>query len=149
MEENKQNPEYEERDATLDDEPTPTLSADEVQDSLLEDSGMNAFQKWCARMDDKRWVLTQRITGALLGLAAGVALFWDTLTDADPTQQQSFLSIPLIAAIVIALIVPNIIEKQSLRRIPKLRTAMVIALALVIVIFFIVTGLQSGFKFTN
>ncbi len=149
MEENKQNPEYEERDATLDDEPTPTLSADEVQDSLLEDSGMNGFQKWCARMDDKRWTLMQRVTGALLGIAAGVALFWDTLMDAQPNQQQGFFSIPLIVAIAIALIVPNIIEKQSLRRIPKLRTAMVIALALMIVVFFVVTGLRSGFKFTN
>ena len=151
MEENKQTQEIEERNATLDEDVAPSMTEDELQESILEDSGMNAFQKYCARMSDARWTLMQRVTGALLGVAAGLALFWDTLVRPSPEsqQQQGLFSLPLIIAIVIALIVPNIIEKQSLRRIPKLRTAMVIALALVVVIDFLVLGAQSGFKFMN
>ena len=149
MEENRQNPEFEERNATLDDDPIPSMTADELQESILEDSGMNAFQKYCARMSDARWALMQRIVGALLGVAAGVSLFWDTLIKADSSQQQGIFSMPLVIAIVIALIVPNIIEKQSLRRIPKLRIAMVIALAVVIAIYFFVIGRQTGFSFTS
>ena len=149
MEENRQNPEIEERNATLDDDPILSMTEDELQESILEDSGMNAFQKYCARINDARWLLMQRIAGALLGVVAGVALFWDTLVRNDTSQQQQGLfSIPLIVAIVITLIVPNIIEKQSLRRIPKLRTALVIALAAVIVIYFVLIGTKTGFTFT-
>lgn len=150
MEENKQpNPEFEERDATLDDEPTPAMTADELQDSILEDSDMTAFQKYCARMSDKRWALAQRIVGALLGVIAGVSLFWDTITKSEGAGQGNFFSVPLVIAIVIALAVPNIIERKSARSIPKLRIAMVVSLALVIVIYFIVIGAQTGFKFTT
>ena len=148
MEDNRQNPEIEERNATLDDDPIVSMTEDELQESILEDSGMNAFQKYCARMSEARWTLMQRIVGALLGIAAGISLFWDTLVRNDTSQQQQGLfSMPLVIAIVIALIVPNIIEKQSLRSAPKLRIAMVIALAVVIVIYFVVAGVQSGFNF--
>lgn len=149
MEENKRDPEFEERDATLDDEPTPAMTADELQDSILEDSDMTPFQKYCARMDDKRWALAQRITGVLLGVIAGVSLFWDTLTKSEGAGQGSFFSVPLVIAIVVALAVPNIIERKSGRSISKLRIAMVISLALVIVVYFIVIGAQTGFKFTE
>ena len=150
MEDNRQNPEIEERDATLDEDVTPSMTEDELQESILEDSGMNAFQKYCARMDEARWSLMQRVVGALLGVAAGMSLFWDTFLgrSAEPQQQQGFFSMPLVIAIVIAMIVPNIIEKQSLRRIPKLRIALVIGLAVVIVIYFIVMGTRMGFNFT-
>ena len=150
MEDNRQNPEIEERDATLDEDFTPSMTEDELQESILEDSGMNAFQKYCARMSEARWTLMQRIVGALLGIAAGMSLFWDTFmkTEASQQQRQSFFSMPLVIAIVIAMVVPNIIEKQSLRRIPKLRIALVIGLAAIIVVYFIVIGTRTGFSFT-
>lgn len=147
MEDNRQNPEIEERNVTLDEDPISSMTEDELQESILEDSGMNAFQKYCARMSEARWTLLQRIVGALLGIAAGVSLFWDTLVRSE-AERQSILSIPLIIAIFIALILPNIVEKQALRSIPKLRIAMVIALALVIVIYFVAVGMQTGFSFT-
>ena len=147
MEDNRQNPEIEEYNATLDDDPISSMTADELQESILEDSGMNAFQKYCARMDDRRWTLTQRIVGALMGVAAGIALFWDTLVRTETTRQQGIFSLPLVIAIIIAMILPNIIEKQSLRRVPALRIAMVIALAAVIVIYFVIIGFQTGFHF--
>ena len=151
MEDNRQNPEIEERNATLDDDPIASMTEDELQESILEDSGMNAFQKYCARMDEARWSLMQRVVGALLGVAAGMSLFWDTLmkTNTNPQQQQSFFSLPLLIAIFIAMVIPNIIEKQGARRVPKLRVALVIALAVVIVIYFVLVGARTGFSFTE
>ena len=150
MQDNRQNPEIEEYNATLDEDPISSMTADELQESILEDSGMNAFQKYCARMDDRRWTLMQRVVGALMGIAAGVSLFWDTLMRTQAAQQrQGIFSAPLVIAIVIAMILPNIIEKQSLRRVPKLRVAMVIALAAVIILYFVVIGIQTGFQFTE
>lgn len=144
MEERQQTPEIEERDATLDPDPIPTeMSDDELQDSLLEDSDMNGFQKFIARMDERRWVLTQRIAGVILGLLAGVALFWDSFGG----KEEGF-SYSLIIAVVIAMLVPNIIEKQGLRRIPKLRMALVITLSVMIVAYLILMGVRLGFKFT-
>ena len=146
MEENRQNPQIEEHNATLDDDFIPNMTDDELQESILEDSGMNSFQKYCARMNDARWTLAQRIAGALLGAGAGLALFWDTLTGTE-REQQGFFSLPLIIALALAMFVPNIIEKQSLRSAPKLRGTMVIALAIVIVAYVLIMGMRSGFSF--
>ena len=56
MEDNQKKPVYEEYNASLDpDDPISTMSEDELQESLLEDSNMNGFQKWVARMDEKKW----------------------------------------------------------------------------------------------
>lgn len=143
MEERQQTPEYEEHNATLDPDPAPEAMSDsELQERILEDSGMNSFQKFCARMDDAKWALAQRVTGAILGAIAGVALFWEGLTG----REESGFSISLIVAVVIAMLVPNIIEKQSARRIPKLRIALVIGLAAVIVAYFIYMALTTGFS---
>ena len=148
MEENRQNPQIEEHNATLDDDFISGMTEDELQESILEDSGMNSFQKYCARMNDARWALMQRAAGVLLGVGAGLALFWDSLTGTE-RQQQGFFSLPLIIALALAMFVPNIIEKQSLRKVPKLRLALVIALAAVIVIYFLVLGFRTGFHFTT
>ena len=145
MEEKQQTPEFEERDATLDPDPIPAaMSDDELQDSLLEDSDMNGFQKFIARMDEQRWVLTQRIAGVVLGVLAGLSLFWDSFSG----KEEGGFSYSLIIAVVIAMLVPNIIEKQGLRRIPKLRVALVITLSAMIVAYLIFMGLRLGFKFT-
>ena len=145
MEEKQQTPEFEERDATLDPDPIPAaMSDDELQDSLLEDSDMNGFQKFIARMDEQRWVLTQRIAGVVLGVLAGLSLFWDSFSG----KEEGGFSYSLIIAVVIAMLVPNIIEKQGLRRIPKLRVALVITLSAMIVAYLILMGLRMGFKFT-
>lgn len=141
--EDKQQTEVVERDATLDPEPVHQMTDDELQDSILEDSGMNRFQKFVAKLDEAQWTLAQRIVGALLGLIAGVALFMDT------GNSEGAFSYSLIIAVLVAMAGPNIIEKQSLRRIPKLRTTMVIVLALVLVAYFVMMGVQSGFNFTN
>jgi len=143
MEDNQKTPEYEEYNASLDPDPIESMSADELQDSILEDSGMNSFQKYIARLNDKTWTLIQRIVGAILGVASGLALFWNGGSDSE----QGF-SWSLVLAIVIAMLIPNILEKQSGRRINKLRVALVIALGVMIVGYFIVVGARTGFKMT-
>ena len=143
MEDNQKTPEYEEYNASLEPDTIETMSADEVQESILEDSGMNGFQKAVARLSEKTWTLIQRIAGAILGVASGLALFWNGGSDTE----QGF-SWSLVLAIVIAMLIPNIIEKQSGRRINKLRVALVIALAIMIVGYFIVVGLRTGFRMT-
>ena len=145
MEDNQKKPVYEEYNASLDpDDPVSTMSEDELQESLLEDSGMNGFQKWIARLDEKKWTLLQRIVGAILGVASGVSLFWNGGSDSE----QGF-SWSLIIAVVIAMLIPNIIEKQGLRRIPKLRVALVIALGVMIAGYFVYWGAFHNFRFTN
>lgn len=144
MEDRQQTQEIEERNATLDPDPVPkAMSDDELQDSILEDSDMNGFQKFIARMDEARWMLVQRIAGVGLGILAGLALFWDSFSG----KEEGF-SYSLIIAVVIAMLVPNVIEKQGLRRIPKLRVALVITLSIMIVAYLIFMGVRMGFKFT-
>lgn len=144
MEDKQKTPEYEEYNASLDPDPIPSnMTADELQESILEDSGMNGFQKYIARLDEKTWTLYQRIVGAIMGVAAGLALFWNGGSDTE----QGF-SWSLILAVVIAMLIPNILEKQGGRRINKLRIALVIALGVMIVGYFIVIGTRTGFKLT-
>ena len=147
MEDRDNKPVYEERDASFEPDPVPetTISEEELQESILEDSDMSAFQKTLARMNDKTWNLCQRILGAVLGILACVALFWDSISGADP-EKKGF-SYSLIVAVVIAILVPNIIEKRGLRKIPKARTTMAITLMVCIVVYFLYMGLTTGFNF--
>ena len=144
MEDNQKKPVYEEYNASLDpDDPVSVMSDDELQESILEDSGMNGFQKWIARMDEKKWTLVQRIAGAILGVCTGLALFWN-----GGSNDEGGFSYSLIAAVVIAMLIPNIIEKQGARRIPKLRMALVIALAVMVAGYFVYWGLFHNFQLT-
>ena len=145
MEDRDNKPVYEERDASFDPDPETTLTEEELQDSILADSGMNAFQLYVAKMNDKSWNLAQRIFGVVLGILASVALFWDSIGGAD--KEKGGFSFSLIAAVVIAMLVPNIIEKQGLRKIPKVRTTMAITLMVCIVVYFLYMGLTTGFNF--
>lgn len=144
MEDKQKTPVYEEYDATLEDDPISSMSEEELQETILEDSGMNGFQKAIARMSEKTWTIVQRVVGAIMGVATGVALFWN-----GGSNDENGFSYSLIVAVVIAMLIPNIIEKQGLRRIPKLRVALVIALAAMILIYFIYWGVGHGFQLTN
>ena len=144
MEDKQKTPAFEEYDATLDPDPVSTMSEEELQETILEDSGMNGFQKAVARMSEKTWTIVQRVVGAIMGIATGVALFWN-----GGSNDESGFSYSLIVAVVIAMLLPNIIEKQALRRINKLRMALVIALAAMILVYFIYWGVAHGFRLTN
>lgn len=89
------------------------------------------------------WNIAQRICGVVLGVLASLALFWDGIF--STSKEQGGFSFSLIAAVVIAMLVPNIIEKQGLRKIPKARTTMAIALLVCIVVYLAFIGLTKGF----
>ena len=110
---------------------------------------MSGFQKFIARMDDATWKLAQRIFGAIMGLGASVALFWDSLPFVQQNQVEGAKgnSWSLIVAVVIALLIPNIVEKRSGRKITQARFAMVFTLGVAIVAFFIFTGLRHNWQF--
>ena len=144
MEDTENRSTYEEHDASFDPDPETTLSEDELQDSILADSGMNAFQLYVAKMNDKSWNLAQRIFGVVLGILASVALFWDSIGGAD--KEKGGFSFSLIIAVVIAMLIPNIVEKQGLRKIPKTRTTMAITLLICIVAYLIYLGVTTGFR---
>ena len=138
----EQNNGFEERDASLDPDPDPkSMTEEELQESILEDSDMNAFQKFIARLDDKKWKLYQRIAGAVLGLLACVALFWKN------GEEQGTFSYGLIIAMIIALIVPNILEKRALRKMGVMRITMAIAMGVAVLEYFLYWGFSSGFNF--
>ena len=144
MEDKENRSVYEEHDASFDPDPETTLSEDELQDSILADSGMNAFQLYVAKMNDKSWNLAQRIFGVVLGILASVALFWDSIGGAD--KEKGGFSFSLIIAVVIAMLIPNIVEKQGLRKIPKTRTTMAITLLICIVAYVLYLGVTTGFR---
>ena len=145
MEDRDNKPVYEERDASFEPDPETTLSEEELQDSILADSDMTAFQRYIAKMDDRTWNLAQRICGAVLGVLASLALFWDGIFNTG--KEQSGFSFSLVAAVVIAMLIPNIVEKQGLRKIPKTRTTMAITLLICIVAYFLYLGITTGFNF--
>lgn len=140
----KQINEYEERDATLDPDPDPReMSDDELQESILEDSGMNGFQKFIARLDEKTWKLYQSVAGVLLGALSAVALFW------DGNKTEGSFSYGLIVAVILAILVPNILDRKGLRKVNRMRVVLAITLGVIIVGYFLYTGFSSGFKFTE
>lgn len=141
-EETRQNDSY---DATLE-EDMPQMTDAELQDSILEDSDLNGFQKWTARVSDAKWKLYQRILGVILGLGAGVALFWEGISGAAANESQGSFSYSLIIAVVIALLVPNIVEKQGRRKIPVARVTMAITLGVALAAYFIWTAATGGFQ---
>jgi len=151
MEDKNKPVEYEERNASLDpdEDPAEQLSESELQDKILEDSDMSGFQKFIARMDDATWKLAQRVFGAIMGLGASVALFWDSLPFVQQNQVEGAKgnSWSLIVAVVIALLIPNIVEKRSGRKLTQARFAMVFTLGIAIVAFFILTGVRHNWQF--
>lgn len=132
-------------DATLE-EDMPKMTDAELQDSILEDSDLNGFQKWVARLSDAKWKLYQRILGVVLGLGAGVALFWEAISGTAAEETQGSFSYSLIIAVVIALLVPNIVEKQGRRKIPVARLTMAITLGVALAAYFIWTAATGGFN---
>lgn len=138
----------EEHNASFDEDPIlEDLSDDELQDTILADSDMSRFQRFIAKMDDKRWNLTQRIMGILLGLGSGLALFGENLFKKNAEEAMGTYS--LLLAVVIAMLIPNIIEKKGGRKINLARVTMAITLLVTLVIYFVYAGVQSGFRFTT
>jgi len=133
-------PEIEEYNASFDPDPIPGMSEDELQDSILADSNMNSFQRFIAKLDDRTWTIYQRILGVILGLGACVALFWNSGRGED----ESGFTWTLVIAIVIAMLIPNIIEKQAQRKIAKARVTEAITMGIFIVVYFVYMAITKG-----
>jgi uncharacterized membrane protein HdeD (DUF308 family) len=83
---------------------------------------MDELQTRVHNYPEKTWTLIQRIAGGALGLLCGLLL----------TYFSNFESIGMfstIGAVLIALLLPNVIEKRVRRKIQKGRAAMLIGLA--------------------
>ena len=106
-------------------EPTqlePTQPNTDPNAAQLPPEDLDDLQKRVANYPEKTWTLIQRIGGGVLGLLCGLLL----------TYFSNFESIGMfstIAAVLIALLLPNIIEKRVHRKIQKGRAAMLIGLA--------------------
>jgi len=147
IEESKATPEASGRmeyDASLEPDEIQEMTDDELQDTILADSNMNGFQRFIAKLDDKKWKLYQTILGILLAIASCTALFWRGSNDTENAFSWS-----LVIAVIIALVIPNIIEKKGLRRIPRARNTMAISMGVIIVVYFLVLGIRTGFNFTG
>lgn len=137
-------PERVEYDASFEPDPVETMTDDELQDTILADSNMTGFQRFIAKLDDKKWKLYQTILGIVLAAASCTALFWRNGSDTENAFSWS-----LVIAVIIALVIPNIIEKKGQRRIPRARNTMAIAMGVIIVVYFLVLGIRTGFNFTG
>ena len=84
---------------------------------------LDELQTKVRNLPDAKWILYQRICGAVLGLLCGYLL----------TFFGSYESVGMfgtIAAVLIALFVPNLAEKRLKRSLQKGRIALMIGLAL-------------------
>lgn len=95
--------------STRESDPQPAEELDELQQRIHD-------------YPEKTWALIQRACGAALGLLCGVLLTYFS-------NFESIGMISTIAAVLIALLLPNVIEKRVKRKITKGRTAMLIGLA--------------------
>ena len=97
------------------------------QDEIEYERSRGAFFNWAQRQTDEQWKRFQIIGGVAVGAAASacIALI--------PTQEGgSFFSWSFIAAIVIAMLLPNFVEKRSGRSIGLARKILLIVLVVFI-----------------
>lgn len=92
--------------------------AEPVEDTPPEPS---AFEKRIAAIPDDKWKKYQIIGGLVLGLLSATCIV-------VLGRMESIGSMAFIGAAVLALFVPNILEKKGGRKIPVLRTALILAL---------------------
>ncbi len=100
-------------------EPTPE-PAEPVEETPPEPT---EFEKKIAAIPDDKWKKYQIIAGAVLGILSSTSIM-------VLGRMESIGSMGLIAAAVLALFLPNMFEKKGGRRIPVLRTALIIALVI-------------------
>ena len=99
--------------------------------------------KWEVRVNaltPKQWRLTQIVGGAALGLVALGILLIGT---------EELATYRLIVAALLALLAPRYIERVIRRDLLTARRAMIVALAVGLVVAFLILGARNGFQFTK
>ena len=98
------------------------------------------MEQFIDSLPPKRWALYQSIGGALLGIATVLVLF---------IGSEETSSYRLIAAALLALLLPRYLEKSWQHKLNTARRAMVIAMVIALAVAFVAYGVQSGFRFFN
>lgn len=101
-------------------EQEPNLQPQAPQDQQPQED-LDELQQKIAALPEQRWSLMLRVGGAALGLLCGFLLTFFS-------QYDSVGMYGTIGAVLIALFVPNIVEKRVKRRVQKGRFALMIAL---------------------
>lgn len=81
------------------------------------------FQKKLDALTPEKWKQYQILAGTVLGLFCSLSL-------GVLNRTKTFGSYGFIIAVVLALFVPNMLEKQAGRKIPALRTALIITIVI-------------------
>ncbi len=98
-----------------------TEIADEKEEEEEIEVEPSKFEAAVAALDEKTWKKYQIIFGAVLGVLSGLSL---TVLNHMATMQ----NYSLIIAAVLALLVPNIVEKKAIRKMPVARIALIVTL---------------------
>ena len=99
--------------------------------------------EWEKRIDaltPKQWKMWQIAGGAFIGLAVIAALF---------LLGQEMSAYALILAAVLAILLPRYLERAWRRKLNTARYAMIVAMAVGLVVLFLVNGFRTGFHFTT
>ncbi len=89
---------------------------------------LDALQKKVRSFPEKQWLLIQRAGGAFLGLLCGFLLTY--LGNFDSTRLYG-----TIGAVLVALLLPNFIEKRIKRTVQKGRVMLMIGLGVWLVVY--------------
>ncbi len=129
------------------DAPKPRAAAEAESEPITEaddeDDEEYIPSKWEVRVNaltPKQWRLTQIIGGAALGLVALGILLIGT---------EELATYRLIVAALLALLAPRYIERVIRRDLLTARRAMIVALAIGLVVAFVILGARNGFQFTK
>lgn len=107
----------------------PRPPEDEPLEGEVVDKYNNDFARKTNELSDEIWKRIQIIAGVVLGLGSGACLFL------VKSAENSFIPMGFLLALFLAMAVPNIAEKQLQRKITIGRTALLITLAAVIIVF--------------
>ena len=94
------------------------------------------FEKRIHAIPEKQWNLYQILGGAVIGLFTVVALFYGG----------SGISAPFLAAVILALLLPNWLEDRGRRKLTKGRYAMIIVIAVGLVVMVLYMGFTQGWS---
>lgn len=98
------------------------------------DASRGKLFNWAKTKDDKQWKTIQRIGGLIAGLAVSAAvLLSGSGSSASSEGSGSFLNWGFIAALAIAMLVPNYLEKKLGRSVAHGRIVMIIVFAIALV----------------
>lgn len=118
--------------------PQPAAYAGEPEED--DEPGPTELQKKIAAIPEKKWKLYQLFVGILLGFACGALItFGDRIFSG---------SIGIILAFGVAVVLPNVAERQFARKVPRLRLAMCISL-LVWIVAALLIGLAADNALAN